>query len=382
MYNFLTQNRPKWENQTPCFVVNSEALEKNIHILLNTFKGEIAYSHKTNCHNSIIELVANMGCSFLLSSVEELMSLVRQPNISTDKLIFQSPSLTYDQLQGIRKLGVRRFIIDSEDQLRLLLGNIKSNDNVLELLIRINTGVKVKKPELSYGMDSYLGFPLIKARLALKKLNTLRKKGRIRLGVHNHLISQNTHLDMWKLNLKEITKFVLEMKLEGIRIDSMDFGGGYPVRYLKPVPRLDEISNLITNAQTRISKAYPEIHYIFEPGRKLIAESVLLITQVVHTKKFLSKDVAILNCSLYNHSLDTLIVDLNLPVAKINKTFNNAKLKSYTIRGSTPDSRDVFSREVKLHNLKGGDYLVFKNCGAYTFGSDFISLPKAKYIVI
>lgn len=382
MHSFIRKFRHKWENETPCFGVNLKALERNIRGLKNTLKGELAYSYKTNCHEEIIRLVADHDCSFLLSSVEELNNLTRQSNISAEKLIFQSPSLTGEQFNKIKKAGVRRFIVDSGDQLELLLSGMKSTDNIFDLFIRVNTGLKVKKPELSYGMDSYLGFPLKEAGSVLKKLTALRKKDRLRLGIHNHLISQNSYLNIWKQNLKTISDFVLEMKAEDVRLDAVDFGGGYPVKYLKPVPTMDEIAGVIKTAQERISKAYPEMDYIFEPGRKLVAESVLLITQIVHTKKFHDKDIAILNCSLYNHSLDTLIVNLNLPTTTIRKRNGNGKLKSYTVRGSTPDSRDVFCREVFLPNLKAGDHLVFLNCGAYSFGSDFISLAKAKYIVI
>jgi ornithine decarboxylase len=378
---FLIKHKSIWEQETPCFVISLDALRNNIASLKEALQGEIAYSHKTNPHHGVIESVANNGCSFLLSSVEELANLMTFPNISKEKCIFQSPSLTHEQFRQIRQIGVRRFIVDSTHQMNLILEDVNSN-NCLELLIRINTGIKVNKPELSYGMDSYLGFPLKEASKIFKKLNILRKKEKIKLGIHNHLISQNTYLDIWKKNLKTITEFALEMKSEGITIDAVDFGGGYPVEYLKPVPKLSEISALIVNAQKRISKAYPKMHYIFEPGRKLIAESVVLVAKVVHTKNFLDKNIAILDCSLYSHSLDTLIVNLCLPVAKIHSNNKKGKIKTYTVRGSTPDSRDVFCRNVILPPLKDGDHLTFLNCGAYTFSSDFISLSKAKYIAI
>ncbi len=381
MIPFLQKHKSKWENETPCFVVNSKALIGNISLIKEALKGEIAYSLKTNPHEEIMRMATASGCSFLLSSVGEVENLARQHKTPMRKVIFQSPSLTHEQCSKIRKHGITKFIADSHDQLRILLNHIKPGDNA-ELLIRINTGIKVKNPALSYGMDSYLGFPLHDAKKVLKTLNALRKKRAIKLGIHNHLISQNTYLDIWKKNLKSITDFVLAMKAEGIRIDTVDFGGGYPVEYLSPVPQLSEISALIGNAQKRISAACPDMHYIFEPGRKLIAEAVTLVTKVVHTKKFLDKNVAILDCSLYSHSLDTLIVNLCLPVEKFKKGKNDKNLKSYTVRGSTPDSRDVFCREVSLPMLKCGDHLIFVRCGAYTFGSDFISLSKAKYIVI
>lgn len=377
---FLVENQSVWEGKTPCFVINKKKLDNSIDDLKNNLKGEIAYSHKTNPDPIIIKTVYDKGCNFLVSSVEELRTLKKLTNISSERIIFQSPSLTKEQYNEIRQAGVYRLSIDSVDQLDMILediGNKINGDGNLELLVRINTGVKVKNPDLPYGMDSYLGFPMKEAENVLRGLNVLRKRGLIKVGIHNHLISQNTHLDMWEENLKVMADYLSEMKEKDIEIDIVDFGGGYPVEYDKPVPSLEDIAKLVDNFQERVSKIFPDMHYIFEPGRKTVAESVTLVAKVAHTKKFLDQDVAILNCSVYNCSLDTLIVNLYLPARKIEKVEKEGKTKNYVVRGSSPDSLDVFANKVDLPELKNGDHIAFFTCGAYSFGCDFISLDKA-----
>jgi diaminopimelate decarboxylase len=218
----------------------------------------------------------------------------------------------------------------------------------------------------------------------LKKLNPLCEDGKIRLGIHNHLISQNTYLDMWERNTQTMADFVDELKKEGVKIDFVDFGGGYPIEYSNPVPELSIIGNIIYKAQERMTTTFPDMKYIFEPGRKLIGESVAIIGKITHIKNFLDKKIAILSCSLYNCSMDTLIVNLFLTVIKLDCNGDNEALnkENYIIRGSTPDSLDVFSRGVDLPQLKNGDYLAFLHAGAYSFGSEFISLSKPKNIII
>lgn len=376
--NFLLKNKSFWEKKTPCFFIDKKVLNKSIDELKEKLEGEIAYSHKTNPDPIIVKAVYDKGCSFLVSSVEELRILLKRFNPSPERIIFQSPSLTLEQYDEIKGAGVYRFSIDSKEQLALILQDIKNNKNtrdVPELFVRINTGIKIESPELPYGMDSYLGFPLSEAEEVLKGLNELKKDGLIKIGVHNHLLSQNTYLDIWKKNLEAIADFVLKLKNNGIEIDSIDFGGGYPVEYEKSVPALSEISDIVNNVKKIIAEILPNMHYVFEPGRKLVAESTALITKVVHTKKFLEQDVAILNCSLYNCSLDTLIIDLYLPAKKIERD-QSKETKKYIVRGSTPDSLDVFAKKIYFSELKSGDYIAFLKCGAYSFGCDFISLPK------
>jgi len=52
------------------------------------------------------------------------------------------------------------------------------------------------------------------------------------------------------------------------------------------------------------------------------------------------------------------------------------------IRGNTPDSLDVFRKEVVLPELSEGDLVVFFNAGAYTFNADFLALEKLEVKLI
>ncbi|OGI13932.1 MAG: hypothetical protein A2878_01235 [Candidatus Moranbacteria bacterium RIFCSPHIGHO2_01_FULL_54_31] len=381
--SFLLESKTSWEEESACFVVDSRKLVENINALKTFLKGEVVYSYKTNPDLRVAEIVSSQGCGFLFSSVEELENISKLACFEKNKNIFQSPSLTKKQFLTIREIGITRFVVDSQDQLNLMLENMDGNE-VIELLIRINTGIKVNNPELSYGEDSFLGFPLSEAIEVLKKLNPLREEGKIRLGIHNHLISQNTYLDMWGKNTQTMADFVDDLKKESITIDVVDFGGGYPVEYFHIIPELSDIGRIIYKAQTRMTSAFPNLKYVFEPGRKLVGESVTLIGKIAHIKKFHDTQVAVLSCSLYNCSIDTLIVGLFLPVIKLDYKKDNNKLKKeiYVIRGSTPDSLDIFSRGVDLPQLKSGDYLAFLHAGAYSFGSDFISLSKPKHLIV
>lgn len=380
--SLLQRNKKKWVKESPCFVADTKRLTSTIDDFKKNFPGEIAYSYKTNPDLQIAKLICGNDCSFLVSSPDELENLSKLKTVKKDRLIFQSPSLTKDQLVRLLKMDVKRFSIDSLDQLDLILKNVPLEKNGFELFVRVNTGFKVKNPELPYGMDSFLGFPLKDALPTFEKLNKLRNNGNIKLGLHNHLISQNTYLDAWKKNVDIIADFIKTLKEKRIKIDYINFGGGYPVKYHGDVPSLQQIGKILSAGRKKISDTFPEIKYIYEPGRKLVAESIVLIGQIAHIKKFMDTNIAILNCSLYNCALDTLIVDLYLPVCAVGNKNGCKKEKFYVLRGSTPDSLDIFGRNIKLPKLKNGDHLAFQVAGAYSFGSEFISLPKVKTILI
>lgn len=377
---FLISSKKKWELSTPCFVVNEKQLRNTIEYVQRHLPGEIVYSHKTNPHPLITKTVNGHKCGFLLSSIEEAEKIVNDTRVNPEKMIFQSPSLTKQQYEKIKSLGISRFIIDSREQLDLILSSLENMARKPEILIRINTGVTVVNPELDYSTDSYLGFPMVDALNVFKGLNELRKKDQIILGLHNHFLSQNTFLNLWRKNLNIMTDYVKTLRGKGILLDVVDFGGGYPIYYGKNVPTFESIAKLVALTTKRMRRAYPAVRFIFEPGRKIVGESITLVTEIVHTKRFSNTNVIILNGSVYNASMDTLILDLFLPAGKIDK--NKKTLKEYVIRGSTPDSLDLFAKKIRLPELKSGDHIAFFHAGAYSFGSDFISLKKPPHFLI
>ena len=378
--DFLASNKAKWQNAAPCFIINERKLRETIASIQKLLPGEIVYSHKTNPHPAITKVVKASGLGFLLSSVEESTDLVKNEKVDPKELIFQSPSLTDKQYQDLKALGISRFIIDSNEQLEMMLSSLDGMVRVPEILVRINTGIAVMDSELPYSTDSYLGFSVTEAPEVFKRLDALRKQGKIILGLHNHLLSQNTFLDIWEGNLAAMAKFVEKLKADGISLDIVDFGGGYPIYYGSQDVTLESISKLIVSTTNRMKKSYPTLRFIFEPGRKVVGESITLVAKVVHVKHFLGKNVIILNCSLYNSSMDTLIVGLHLPVDKVST--EKEETAEYIIRGSTPDSLDVFNKKVTLPYIKTGDYLAFFHAGAYSFWSDFISLKKPEHVLI
>jgi diaminopimelate decarboxylase len=380
LLDFFIENKKKWVNNTPCFIINKKQLLNTVENIKRLLPGEILYSFKTNSHPFIAKTISAEKCGFLLSSMEEVQKLINYYGADPKKILFQSPSLTDKQFKKIKLLGIHRFVIDSWKQLELITSSLGEFSQKPELLVRINTGVKINKPELNYSSDSFLGFPIKEAGKVFENLNILRNKDLITLGLHNHLLSQNTYLRMWKKNMDVIGNFVKELKTNNIKLDIVDFGGGCPIEYSSPVPSLEELSKIILKTTKKIKTIYPHIHFIFEPGRKVVGESISLVTQVVHKKKFLDQNIAILDCSVYSASLDTLIVNLHLRAKKIEES--KKIFEDYVLRGSTPDSLDVFSRKVSLPELKSGDHIVFPHAGAYSFSSDFISLKKPNYIII
>ncbi len=66
----------------------------------------------------------------------------------------------------------------------------------------------------------------------------------------------------------------------GIRFDTLDLGGGFPVGYDEPAPSLAELGRGIRAA---LSAAPDRYRIIIEPGRFVSAPAMTLVTRVVGT---------------------------------------------------------------------------------------------------
>ena len=191
-----------------------------------------------------------------------------------------------------------------------------------------------------------------------------------KLGIHFHRKTQN--LSEWDLK-EEIQDIVKSENLKYIQI--INIGGGIPCEYKNFRINLKDIFQKIKEFKKWLNEQ--KIELMMEPGRFLAAPCIELETEI----KAIYKDTIILNCSVYNSSLDTFIWNIRL-VAKDEILDEQKAGKIYTLKGCTPDSMDIFRYRIHLPEKKVGDKIVFMNAGAYNFNANFCSLPKLKTEIV
>lgn len=156
--------------------------------------------------------------------------------------------------------------------------------------------------------------------------------------------------------------------------DILDIGGGFSKEnFIEPSKilnlKLDEYYGQLINEN--------KMEVISELGRFLTASCFTLVTNVIGTRHELdSNKVRVylndglygnLNCILYDHQeVDPLIVTSNgkYVFESTPTKFNN---KQYSIWGPTCDGLDCIKSKTSLsHEIETGDWIGFKNAGAYT----------------
>ncbi len=309
---------------------------------------EVSYSAKTNYEVASL-LEASTDCMFNLHFAVEVEKIKDQ-----SRVWFFPQGLSAKEARELQQKGITRFVVDNENDLRVLLDNINVK---ISLLLRL----KLKERSVHTGKYYVYGMAAETVNRLVKELAGDERVDK--LGIHFHRKSQN--ISEWNL-LYELEQILDEETLGAI--DVLDVGGGIPIRY----------KNFEARVYDRIFQEFEKlrswtkqhgIRLIIEPGRFIAGPAVKLVTTV----KNVYDSTIIIDASVYNCAIDTFIVHHKLLVAGEKERGEGT---AYTIKGYTPCSADIFRYRVYLDEVRPGDEIVFLNAGAYAFASDFCSLPK------
>ncbi len=316
---------------------------------------KVSYSYKTNqIVGDVLQEFAN--CDFSIHNFKEIEKINDK-----SKIWFFSQAWSREEVCNLIEIGVRSFVIDSKDDLKILL------DVLEEEKVKINLSLRMKFFEHRIGTGKYFvyGFSSEKVNRIIKKLenNEFVEK----LGVHIHRKTQNT--SEWEI-VEDLRDSLSDEFLK--RIDFVNLGGGLPAEYKNSnIKILDYIFEKIKETKKWLGERGIEIY--IEPGRFIAAPAVKLETEVIRV----SEGNVVLNTTIYNCALDTLLTNTRMLVEG-----EISEGKNYLIKGNSPTRDDIFRYSIFLNEVRVGDKIVFLNAGAYNYATDFFGYEKLETEIV
>lgn len=329
----------------------SKALEQ--YKIVRQLADEVSYSVKTN--PELVKILESTD-SFFSIHFENSLEYIKDKG----RVRFLAQGWNKGDLDLLFKEGVKSFVVDNENDLKVLVSYIEKNNHKISLLLRM----RMKERTIHTERHFVYGFHSEQINELVQKLKENKNIGS--LGIHFHRKSQN--ISEWEIK-KELEEMLSRETLDAI--DAMNIGGGLPVKYKN---HNDVILPFVFSKIKELKKWLNDnsIKLIIEPGRFIAAPSIKLEAEIIN----IYSNNIIINCSVYNSAMDTFVVPIRLIVEN-----ELDKGETYTIKGYTPDSLDVFRYRACLANPKIGDKIVFLNAGAYTYAADFCGLEKLETVV-
>ncbi len=347
--------------ETPNIVINLNTVKHNFIRLRDSFPyAKIFYAIKANPGEPILQMLSEMGSCFDIASRYEL-DLIKKFNVTSDRISYGNTIKKPKDIKYFFENGVRMFATDSKDDLKAIAENAPGSKVYVRILVE-NSATADWPLSRKFGCHPDMAYDL---------LVLARDLGLTPYGISFHVGSQQRDIGQWNDAIAK-TKYLFNSleEEEGIKLQMIDMGGGFPASYIDPTNDLKEYASEITRyIQEDFGEDIPEI--ILEPGRSLVGDSGILTTEVILTSRknntALSRWVYV-DAGKFNGLIETLDESIKYPVIT-SKDKPGEKEGEVIIAGPTCDSMDIMYENTKYKlpiSLKQGDKIYWLSTGAYT----------------
>lgn len=364
---------------TPLYIYSYNTLLRHFRAYTEAFKDYphiICFAVKANSNLAILRLFAKNGGGADIVSGGELY-VARKAGIPTKKIVYAGVGKREDEIKFALKSRILMFNVESEAELMeidRIAGELRTQ---APIALRINPDIDPEThPYIATGLRKHkFGIPIEDA-LEYYKLATKLKNIKI-IGIHKHIGSQITKISPFVDALKRVLLLIDELSSQGVKLKYLDVGGGLGIPYKDeepPHPR-DLAKGLISLLRNK------KFTLVVEPGRSIVGNAGILVTEVLYLKKGTDKEFIIVDAGMndlirpsYYNAYHNII-----PVVK--------KKRDRTlcdIVGPICESSDFLARDREIAKVKKGEYLAVMSAGAYGFSmsSNYNSRPKAAEVMV
>ncbi|MCX8163647.1 MAG: diaminopimelate decarboxylase [Candidatus Micrarchaeota archaeon] len=383
----------------PIYIYDEQRIRENFKRLQKAFfnsefQTKIYFAIKANSNPAIIKILSSQWAGADCSNLNEI-EIARLCNIKKENILY-SPNYCYipDLVYAAKNKIPLNF--DSLSSFQNFLSQKSIQDLELKDLIisfRYNPkrGIGQNKKIITAGKNSKFGLEKDELLLAYR---LAKKKGICRFGLHMMSGSNTLTISPFVSQLQEqLAVAGLVVKKLKINFEFIDIGGGFGVRYHPKQKELDIeklgrvlsktfIEGCIKNKIKSNREGFNFPTLILEPGRILVADSAVLVSEITDIKHKNSKKIIGIYASMaslirpaFYGSYHHIYIDGKL----------NSKKKKADIVGQACESSDYFAFNRPIaENAKVGDLVVICTAGAYGFSmsSNYCTMPRAAEVLV
>ena len=161
--------------------------------------------------------------------------------------------------------------------------------------------------------------------------------------------------------IRQCARIMTELAADGIRLEMLDLGGGFPVRYDADPPPLAEYAAVISRAVAQLP--YP-VQLACEPGRAIAAPAGTMVASVIGVASQHSTVRVSLDTGAFHGLIEALESGRELRFPVTIPTAGCRMLVPCTLTGPSCDSQDTILNQVWLPEPQAGDQVLIGNAGA------------------
>ncbi|AZQ86044.1 diaminopimelate decarboxylase [Colwellia sp. Arc7-635] len=367
------------EYGTPLYVYSRATIERHWHAF-DQAAGErphlVCYAVKANSNIAVLNVMARLGSGFDIVSKGELMRVIEAGG-DPKKVVFSGVGKTSEEIAYALNLDIYCFNVESSAELERIQSVAQALNKVAPISLRVNPDVDAgTHPYISTGLkENKFGISIEQAPELYQYATTL---SHINIqGVDCHIGSQLTEVLPFLDALDRVLKLVDQLAEQGIKLSHIDVGGGLGVCYddEKP-PHPNEYAKAI--AEKLVGR---DLKLIYEPGRAVMANAGILVTEVEYLKISEERNFAIVDAAM-NDLIRPALYQAWQAIIPVEQR-DDVVSEQYDVVGPICETGDFLGKE-RMLAIRAGDLLAVRSAGAYgfTMSSNYNSRPRAAEVMV
>lgn len=364
---------------TPCYVYSRNGIRARWQAFDTAFGQQahlVCYAVKTNSNLAVLQTLAQAGAGFDIVSGGELARVLRAGG-DAKKVVFSGVGKTMSEMRFALQMGIKCFNIESEAELYRLEKIAQEQDIPAVISIRVNPDVDPKThayistglKENKFGVSFDKAFALYRYAFASEHL--------VVQGIDCHIGSQLLDLTPLQEAAKRVVAFQQKLANEGIYLHHIDMGGGLGINY-QDEDQAPSPAQYVQAIMQAIGQSDVEI--LIEPGRAIVGNNGVLLTQVEYLKENEGKQFAIVDAAM-NDLIRPSLYGAWQEICEVQASDSTKQLVD--IVGPVCETGDFLGKQRQLA-IQEGDYLAILSAGAYGFvmSSNYNSRPRAAEVIV
>jgi diaminopimelate decarboxylase len=364
---------------SPCYIYSRATLERHWLAFDRAFKDLphlICYAVKANSNIALLNVLVRLGSGFDIVSLGELERVLAAGG-DAGKIVFSGVGKREDEILAALKIGIRCFNIEVSDELDRINRLAAQLGVIAPVSFRVNPDVDAKThPYISTGLkENKFGIDIAQALIEYRRASLMPNINV--LGIDCHIGSQLTETRPFLDALDKVLELVAVLKAEGIVLHHLDLGGGLGIRYNDEQP--PEPADYIGAVLERLGNTDFEV--LLEPGRAIVGNAGILVTQVEYLKPTAHKNFAIVDAAM-NDLVRPSLYSAWQEIIPVNQ-LSNASEHLWDIVGPVCETGDFLGKD-RMLKLAQGDLLAIRSSGAYGFSmsSNYNSRPRIAEVMV
>ena len=344
---------------TPVYVYHAEKIKEQFDKLRMAFQDtdvRFFYAAKALTNINILKYIKSIGSGIDCSSINEV-KLALKAGFEPTNILYTSSNIAIEEIEEAKNIGTH-INIDSLSNLEKFGKKFGSSYPVgIRLRPNIMAGGNLK---ISTGhFTSKFGVPLDQISEVQR---IMKETGLVIRTLHIHTGSEIKDVEVFAKGIEVL----FETAKHFPDLEVIDLGGGFKVPYMNGEEGTD-IEALGKKVKEEFDW-YKETHnkdlqVWFEPGKFLVSECGYFITKVNVIKPAGEIVFAGVNSGL-NHFIRPMFYGAYHEIENISNPAGEKR--KYNVVGNICET-DTFAEDRILPEIREGDYLVFKNAGAYGY---------------